>query len=308
MMKNTSSLEPDRNVTLEAAVERFLADEQLSGKSEATIGAHRNALRQFGKVLGKTDLREATAGDLEAYARELRKRVSRETAYGYLATVRGLFRYLAETNVLLLDPSRHLAMPRMSNRPLGRVLSGEEIRTLLQSPEVETPVGLRDRALLELLYSTGLRLSEVQKLSFSDLGEDALTVRKGKGAKDRVVPIGARALEWVSRYLKDGRPHLGPPAPGVEAVFLNGRGCALGKEHLRVVLRSLGKATGIRDLTCHAIRRTMATHLLRSGAIPKEVSAILGHSDLKSLSRYVRIAAVDVKATHEKTHPRELGS
>jgi integrase/recombinase XerD len=299
MSKTTSSLPEDRSVTLDVAVEQYLADEQLSGKSAATIQAHRNALQQFGKFWGRKDLREATAGDLDTYAREVLGRVSRETAYAYLAPVRALFRHLAVRNVLLIDPSRLLPMPRMANRPLGRILSQDEMKRLLESSDVTSTVGLRDRALLELLYSTGLRLSEVQKLRIADIGEDAVTVRQGKGAKDRVVPLGKQASEWVRKHIHEARP------PGVEEVFVTLRGRPFGKGRLRQVIHGLGVRAGIPEVTCHAIRRTMATALLRAGANPKEVSEILGHGDLKSLSRYIRIAAREVKETHRKTHPRE---
>jgi integrase/recombinase XerD len=302
MIKTTSSLHEDRSVTLHDTVEQFLAEGRLLGKSPSTLESHRNALRQFGKFWGDRDLREAVPADLETYAREVLGRVSRETAYAYLSPVRALFRHLAERNLLLVDPSRQLPMPRMANRPLGRVLSQEEMKRLLDAPDVTTETGLRDRALLELLYSTGLRLSEVQQLKVADLGEDSLTVRSGKGGKDRVVPLGKKASGWVRRYLGGARPE---PWAGVEEVFVGLRGRPFGKGRLRQIIHGLGLRAGIPEVTCHAIRRTMATDLLRAGANPKEVSAILGHGDLKSLSRYVRIASREVKETHQKTHPRE---
>jgi integrase/recombinase XerD len=302
MSKTTSSLSKDHSVTLRDTLERFLAEGRLLGKSPSTLESHRNALRQFGKFWGDRDLREAVPADLETYAREVLGRVSRETAYAYLSPVRALFRHLADQNLLLIDPSRQIPMPRMANRPLGRVLSREEMKRLLESPDVATSEGLRDRALLELLYSTGLRLSEVQKLRIADLGEDALTVRMGKGGKDRVVPLGKQAWGWVKRYLGGAHPE---PGSGAQEVFVGLRGRPFGKGRLRQIIHGLGLLAGIPGVTCHAIRRTMATDLLRAGANPKEVSAILGHGDLKSLSRYVRIAAREVKETHHRTHPRE---
>jgi site-specific recombinase XerD len=304
-MKTTDSLSGDRSVTLGWAIEELLAHERILGKSASTLKSHENALRQFGKVWGERDLREATPRDLEDYARGVLGKVSKETSWGYLSAVKALFGHLAERGVLLVDPARNLPMPRMTDRPLGRVLSGEEVKRLLESPDLGTQRGLRDRALLELLYSTGLRASEVRNVTTEDLGEDALTVREGKGRKDRVVPMGKMALSWVARYVKEGRPNQGSLPPEGEALFLGLRGRPLGTGHLRVILRDLGLRVGIRGVTCHAIRRTMATDLLRAGANPKEVSAILGHGDLRSLSRYVRIAAAEVKATHRATHPRE---
>lgn len=304
-MKTTDSLSGGRSVILTESIEQFLSQERITGRSESTLTSHANALRQFEKFWGDRDLREATEEDLATYAQGLLSRVSKETSYGYLSAVRALFAHLAEMGVLLLDPARNLPMPRMTDRPLGRVLSQKEVRRLLESPDVSTSAGLRDRALLELLYSTGLRLSEVRNLQIRDLGEDALTVREGKGGKDRVVPLGKEAQSWVGKYIEEGRPKLGVPGPQTEELFLNVHRRPFGKGHLRLVLRTLGERSGIPGVTCHALRRTMATDLLRAGANPKEVSAILGHTDLRSLSRYIRIAAVEVQETHRKTHPRE---
>ncbi|MCI0656272.1 MAG: tyrosine-type recombinase/integrase, partial [Acidobacteria bacterium] len=221
MSKSSSSSREDRSVTLGNTLEQFLAERRLLGQSPSTLESHRNALRQFGKFWGERDLREAAPADLEVYAQEVLGRVSRETAYAYLSPIRALFRHLAERSLLLVDPSRQIPMPRMANRPLGRILSREEMNRLLGSPDVATAVGLRDRALLELLYSTGLRLSELQRLKIADLREFALTVRLGKGGKDRVVPLGKQAWGWVKRYLGEARPKS---ASGVEEVFVGLRG------------------------------------------------------------------------------------
>jgi integrase/recombinase XerD len=304
-MKTTDSLNEDRSVTLSRSLEEFLSHERIGGKSDSTLQAHANALRQFGKFWGERDLREATPRDLERYALGLLSRVSKETAYGYLSGVRAFFRHLAESGLLLLDPAAVLPMPRMTDRPLGRILSPEEMKRLLESPDPATPRGLRDRALLELLYSTGLRLSEVRNLRLSDLGEDAVTIRCGKAKKDRMVPLGKKAARWIGRYVSDARPRPGAPEVDQPELFLNVHGRPFGKSHLRIILRTLGDRLGIPGVTCHALRRTMATDLLRAGANPAEVSAILGHTDLKSLSRYIRIAPVEVKETHRNTHPRE---
>jgi integrase/recombinase XerD len=304
-MKTTDSWNGGRSVTLADSAESLLSHERIQGKSASTLKAHENALRQFGKFWGDRDLREATARDLGRYAESTLSRVSKETAYGYLSGVRALFRHLVEEGILLLDLAQALPMPRMANRPLGRILSQEEITRLIESPDLTQRAGLRDRALLELLYSTGLRASEVRRLKVEDVTEDSLFVREGKGQKDRVVPLGKKAHSWVAQYVKEGRPELSTPGAAPEELFLNLHGRPLGGVHLRLLLHDLGVRAGIKSVTCHAIRRTMATDLLRAGANPKEVSAILGHSDLRSLSRYVRIAAVEVKETHRATHPRE---
>ena len=304
-MKNTFSREGDRIPTLSTASAAFFEHLRLLGRSESTVEAHRNGLNQFAKVWGDRDLRDVTEQDLEAYARATLKRVARESAYLYLSGIRLFFRFLTESHQLLVDPSSGMPMPRMRERLTGRILSLEEMKRLVESPDLSKPVGLRDRAMLEFLYSTGLRVSEARHVKVADLGNDSVTVRGGKGAKDRVVPIGISALRWVRKYLAEARPGFASYRPGVEELWISRWGRPFGKQILPQHLRKLGKTGGIDGLTCHTIRRSMATHLLGAGASPAEVSGILGHSDLHSLSRYIQVAAREVKETHEKTHPRE---
>ncbi len=305
-MKTTLLFGEGRTPTLSAAREAFTQHLRLLGRSEATIKAHANAVNQFAKVWGERDLREVSQADLEAYAKGLRERVGRETTYLYLSGLRLLFRYLAESHVLLVDPTVAIPMPRMSDRMTGPILSREEMKRLIDSVGPSTPIGLRDRAILEFLYSTGLRVTENRRVKVEDLGADAVTVRSGKGAKDRVVPVGVSALQWVRRYLSEVRPAFAIYDPAAPELWLTRWGNAFGEVVFQQHLRALGEAAGIEHLTCHTIRRSMATHLLAAGASPLAVSGILGHSDLKSLSRYVRVAQREVKETHEKTHPRDL--
>jgi integrase/recombinase XerD len=139
-----------------------------------------------------------------------------------------------------------------------------------------------------------------------DLGGASAVVRAGKGAKDRVAPVGKAAVEWLGRYLAEGRPHLLADRPDVEELFLSDRGRALGEQTFAIHLKRLGREAGLaQNLTCHVIRRTLATALLRNGASPQEVAALLGHEDVRSLGRYVAFAAREVKEAHQKSHPRE---
>jgi len=304
-MNDARSLFGDRTPTLPAARAAFLDHLRLLGRSEATVRAHHNALGQFAKVWGERDLREAMPSDLEAYARSVLGRVARESAYVYLNGLRSFFRFLVESGVLLVDPAAGMPMPRMRERMTGRILSREEMTRLVESPDVGAPQGLRDRALLEFLYSTGLRVSEARRVKVADLGADSVTVRGGKGGKDRVVPVGIAALRWVRKYLAEARPLLAVRRAPVEELFVSDLGNPFGKQMFAIHLRELGEAAGIPHLTCHTIRRSMATQLLAAGASPQEVSGILGHSDLKSLSRYVQVASRELKETHQATHPRE---
>jgi site-specific recombinase XerD len=286
---------PTDSLPLERALAGYLDHERLEGRSPATLRARRNAILQFGKVWGDRDLREVEMSDLDAYGGSLTGRVSKATAYLYLASLRAFFRHLAQRQLILVDPAMHLRLPRMRSRPLGKVLTTSQMQRLL-----ETQVNLRDRALVELLYSTGLRISEARRLRLEDLGGDAVRVQAGKGSKDRKVPLGKLALGWIRRYVDEERPKTDAPE-----LFLNEGGRGFGEAHFRVRIRDLGRRAGLEGVTCHVIRRSMATHLLAAGANPKEVSSILGHEDLRSLARYVVSADLEVKETHRRTHPRE---
>jgi integrase/recombinase XerD len=311
MCAQTPSLTASRNHTLSDAAAAHLDKERLLGRSEATLKTYRGALYRLVAWLANQDVadaREVTSAHLEAYARTTLERVSRNSAHLYLRMVRTFFRDLAGAHRLLLDPAAQLAMPRLDRKHVGPILTREEIDRVLAGPDIGTPLGIRDRALLEFLYSTGLRVSEAWRMKTADVdpGEGSALVRAGKGAKDRVVPIGKAAVEWLVRYLAEVRPRLEAHRPGVEELFLTHHGRAFGDQMLAMHLKKLGRKAGVAmRLTCHVIRRTLATGLLRNGASPQEVAAILGHEDVRSLGRYVAFAAREVKEAHAKCHPRE---
>jgi integrase/recombinase XerD len=163
---------------------------------------------------------------------------------------------------------------------------------------LDSATDLRDRALLEFLYSTGLRLSEARRVTLQDLGDGKVIVRGGKGGKDRVVPVGANAMIWVTRYLPERKASN-------DALFQTDTGRPFGSAWLSQLIRRLGQTAGL-AVNAHTIRRSLATHLLAAGASPSAVAAILGHADLRSLSRYAAAVDRDLKETHAKTHPREV--
>jgi integrase/recombinase XerD len=305
-MNPSSSLPEDRKLTLEVASPLLVDHLRLLGRSASTLRSHHYSLRAFGKFWKDRDLREASPEDLETYSHEIRSTRSRETAYLYLAAVRALFRHLVSRDLLLVDPSARLPMPRMTERMTGRILSQEEMKKLVESPLVSIPSGLRDRALLECLYSAGLRISEARELLVGDIGEDALFVRSGKGGKDRTVPLGKEARTWIGRYLGEARPILLAFSPSAQHLWLTRWGKPFRPDLFRKHLGALGKAAGIEGLTGHMIRRSMATHLLQAGASPHEVSGILGHEDLRSLSHYVKVTVRELREAHGRTHPREV--
>jgi integrase/recombinase XerD len=282
------------------AVRAFLDRRRLAGRAETTLRNDRKSLHRLGWFLGWKPPGEVTKVDLERFLAHLAGRVKRATARLYLFNARVFFRSLAEEHEILLNPAEFFEPPRRPPTPFGKVLSPQEVAKLIDSIDVAWPVGVRDRALLELLYATGLRAFEVRRLRLDDVDLKAgtLSVRLGKGAKDRVVPLTRSASTWLRRYVELVRPRFATYRPDGDALFLSRWGRAFSQAMIEKLVARLGAG-------CHVIRRSMATHLLQGGASPSAVAGILGHSGLRTLHRYVARAGVDLKAAHRKSHPRE---
>jgi integrase/recombinase XerD len=310
MFTHTDSL-PDRTRTVAAEAAGFIEAQRMQGRSERTVIVYGRTLARFGRFLegrGVADVREVEAAHLEAYARQVLRQVSRNSAHLYLRVVRVFFAHLARTHRLLADPAAGMAMPKLHRKRVGPMLTREWIERLMAAPDTARPTGLRDRALLEFLYSTGLRVSEARKIKMTDLdlAEGAAQVHEGKGAKDRVVPVGNVAREWLKRYLEEARPRMAKYNPGHEELFVAQYGKPFGEILFGIHLRGLGRRAGLPfNLTCHVIRRTLATDLLRNGASPQAVANLLGHEDIRSLGYYVAFAAREIQEAHRRAHPRE---
>ncbi|MCI0573897.1 MAG: site-specific tyrosine recombinase XerC, partial [Myxococcaceae bacterium] len=255
---------------------------------------------------------EVTKPILERYQRWLfhyRKKDGRplgvSTQYHRLMTVRAWFRWLTKQNHLLYNPASELELPRQEKRLPAAVLTRAEAEAVLGQPDIRTTLGLRDRAILEVLYSTGLRRKEVAALTAYNLDFErgTLMVRLGKGQKDRMVPIGERALAWVEKYLADARPQLVvEPDPG--HLFLTEAGEELHPDTLSSLVRQHVEASGIaKKGACHLFRHTMATLMLEGGADIRFIQAMLGHADLTSTEVYTRVSIQKLKGIHSATHP-----
>ncbi len=206
---------------------------------------------------------------------------------------------------LLYNPASELELPRTEKRFPKAILSIEEVEKVLAQPDLEDPLGLRDRAIMETLYSTGMRRKEAVTLTVFDLDQDRGTVmiRKGKGRKDRVVPIGERALSWVEKYLKEVRPRLAVE-PDQGYLFLGGEGAPLAPGSLSDTVRSYVDQAGIgKKGACHLFRHTMATLMLEGGADTRFIQAMLGHEQLSSTQLYTQVAIRKLKEIHTATHP-----
>jgi integrase/recombinase XerD len=226
------------------------------------------------------------------------------TVARHVASLRGLFRYLLTQGYVKDDPTAHLESPSPWTRLPG-ALSEEEVERLLGAPLTSDHAGIRDKAMLELLYAAGLRASELVTLRLSDVDLEVGYVRcHGKGSKERVVPLGAKAQSWVRRYLASARPRLskGGMSP---ALFLNRLGRALTRQGLWKIFRSYARAAGIdRPVSPHTLRHSFATHLLERGADLRAVQMMLGHADISTTQIYTHVSRAHLKAVYDRYHPR----
>jgi len=225
-----------------------------------------------------------------------------------LAALRGFLRWCAREDGLALDPCAELAGPSRP-RPLPKLLDPEQVEALLEAPDRDTPLGLRDRALLELLYATGARVSEVAGLRQDALHEHRDVLRlEGKRDKHRLVPLGRRARAALDRYLREVRPVLAARAransAGVPWVFLSYRGRQLGRDRLLQLVRDHAVAAGLPRVTPHVLRHSFATHMLENGADLRAVQELLGHADIGTTEIYTHVDRKRLAGAHERHHPR----
>jgi integrase/recombinase XerD len=258
---------------------------------------------------GVTDARAVSEEHLVGYARHLERRVTRRGAplaaasrASSISTVRRFFAFLASRGYVLHDPAQAIPLPKATRLPRG-ILSESQARQLVAAPSADSLIGKRDRAILELLYGTGIRLGEAARADVSDLDlrEGVLLVRSGKGRKDRVVPVEGRAALALDTYLGGTRPelvrHIDP------ALLISRHGGRLSLVGLRAVVQRHGRAIGVK-LSPHALRHTCATHLLRGGADIRHVQELLGHRCLSTTALYTRVAIEDLREVLARAHPR----
>jgi len=292
----------------------WLAVRPYSERTRREYPAYLPALFRYLETQGLGRLSEVTRDTLEAYrlhlyhARPRGRPLALASQNRKLCVVKAFFRFLAEERYLLVDPAAQLVLPRF-NRVLPAVPTEKEVRRLLAAPDVGTALGLRDRALLELVYSTGMRNTELRELCLDDLETDRRTVRirKGKGSKSRVVPLGREAAYWLDAYLSQGRPSF-RPAPDQTRVFLTARGPFQTRQAVSdVVLRAARQAGLKKRITTHSLRHAVATHMLRRGAGLRHLQEMLGHASAGTTQLYTRVEITDLRRVHKKCHPRERG-
>ncbi len=221
--------------------------------------------------------------------------------------IRATFKYLTKNNHIPANPASELELPRAEKRLPQQALSLTEIKTILNVPDITDSLGIRDRAILETLYSTGIRRTELTNLEITDLNQErqTLQIRQGKGHKDRVVPVGDRALHWLVKYLENVRPRL-LLSPNEKALFVTSYGEAFNPDVIsRMVSKFIKQADIGKPGSCHILRHSCATHMLEGGADIRFIQQLLGHEKLETTAIYTHVSIEQLKAVHSKTHPAE---
>lgn len=266
------------------------------GLSRNTIASYRGDLEQFSRFLKEKSLLRVAEQDLFAFLGAMRGRAS--SAARRVSTLKRFYQYCVRERRVGADPTLKLDPPKRTPR-FPKALSEADVEALLATPDTATPLGLRDRAMLETLYATGLRVSELVALKTFEVNLDAGVVRVvGKGNKERLVPLGEEAADWISMYLKQRKSNS-------NALFITSRGRGMTRQAFWHLIRRYGaRAIPSKKLSPHVLRHAFATHLINHGADLRVVQLLLGHADISTTQIYTHVARERLKALHAKHHPR----
>ncbi len=304
-MQSSDSSHVTRRTSAEL-IQAFLDAAWLeSGLSKNTLSAYRSDLNLFAQYLDALSLNEAGASDIQRYLAHLLSQSSKATSVArFLSTLRRYYRYQIRGGQLVVDPSAHIRSPKQG-RKLPSSLSESQVEALLAAPDSTKSLGLRDRAMLELLYATGLRVSELVQLQLLELNLPVGLVRiVGKGNKERLVPLGEQALDWIGRYLNEARPDILKQQRS-DAVFITARGGAMTRQAFWHLIKKYALIADIvQPLSPHTLRHAFATHLLNHGADLRSVQMLLGHADLSTTQIYTHVARERLQSLHSAHHPR----
>ncbi|TCP31734.1 tyrosine recombinase XerD subunit [Scopulibacillus darangshiensis] len=280
------------------------------GLSENTIQSYQRDLKQYLLFLQQTERLSnwdsVTRTTITKYLYELKDQgKAQATLARQTASIRNFHQFLLRENVLRQDPTHHIGVPK-SERRLPKVLSLKEVEVLLSAPDLGKPYGVRDQAMLEVLYATGIRVTELVQLNLEDIHITMGFLRCiGKGNKERIIPLGTLALEAVSRYIDSGRPKLANKKNQNDALFLNHHGRRLTRQGFWKILKQLALHAGIKkSLSPHTLRHSFATHLLENGADLRSVQEMLGHADISTTQIYTHVTKHRLKDIYTTYHPR----
>ena len=302
--------------TLASRADEFFTALAVKNHSPAGIDTRRRHMFRFLQWTEDRDLRrpeQVTRSILESFQRHLwnyrkpnGKPLGITTQRGYLYTLRGFFAWLTRQRYLEANPASELEPPRDEIRLPVEALSRSEVETVMGTPDIADPLGIRDRAMLELFYSSGIRRTELTRLRVEDLNREHRRLRvKGKGKKERVVPVGRRAMKWAEDYLDNVRPLLAIEL-AERTFFLTGYGTGFNPDALgRLVTRYFKAAEIGRKGSCHLLRHTCATHMLDGGADVRYIQQLLGHASLDTTAIYTQVSIHQLQAVHARCHPSE---
>lgn len=278
------------------------------GLSKNTIEAYSHGLSRFLNHLrekGVQEIRDVGKFDVRGFLLALKKEnLSAKTIVRNLVAIRTFFRFLVQEGILETNPVEDLESPKVA-KTLPEILTLKDIEQLLEQPNLQTPLGMRDRAMLEILYATGMRVSELTHLPTHQVNlEGGYVLLYGKGSKERIVPLGSEAIKWVTLYLKESRGIL---AKGKESpfLFINRSGKGMSRQGLWKNLKNYTRRAGLRKrITPHLLRHSFASHLLEGGADLRSVQMMLGHADISSTQIYTHVTGERLKKIHQRYHPR----
>ena len=278
------------------------------GLAKATLDSYRSDLGRLAGWLAEhghealLDIRETT---LTAFIAHLARLTRASSQARYLSTLRRFYRWQVGRGRIVSDPTLKLANPSLPSR-LPKVMSEKQVESLLDAPDLDTPLGLRDRAMLETIYATGLRVSELVNVKLHEVGlADGVLRALGKGSKERLVPLGQLAIDWITRYLHEARPDI-LHGQQSDALFVTARGGAMTRQAFWQLIKRYALVAGIDParLSPHVLRHAFATHLLNHGADLRVVQLLLGHADISTTQIYTHVARERLKSLHAEHHPR----
>jgi integrase/recombinase XerD len=279
------------------------------GLSKNTLESYRRDLKKFALWLGQQrnmQLLQAAHADIQGFLAYLvvEQKARATSTSRAISSLKRFYQYLLRQNKISSDPTLQIATPKLP-RSLPKSLSEQDVEQLLNAPDINTPLGLRDRAMLEVLYASGLRVSELVSLSLAQISQDMGVIRvMGKGSKERLVPIGEEALSWIRRYLDEARPVLLDNQLD-SAMFVTARGRSMTRQMFWCLIKRHAKHGGLlKPLSPHTLRHAFATHLLNHGADLRVVQLLLGHADISTTQIYTHVARERLKALHAAHHPR----
>ena len=278
------------------------------GLADATLDSYRIDLAGFSNWLfehKKRNLAKASAEDILRYmAARGDEGISNRSLGRFISCLRRFYQHLLREGICTADPTVRIMHPRQT-KTLPKAMTSSEVEALLDAPETKDPLGLRAKAMIELMYAGGLRVSELVTLELGQLGLDANCARLiGKGGKERIVPYGEEAAHWLDKYLAEARPRLAGEKAS-NAVFLNRNGKAMTRQMFWVIVRRTAEKAGIKKkISPHALRHSFATHLVDNGADLRSVQLLMGHSNISTTQIYTKVAQARLRKLHAEHHPR----